>query len=366
MNAPIPILDLRAQHAALGAELEAALRRVLAGGRYVLGPEGAALETELAAALGVAHAVGCASGTDALTLALLALELEPGDEVLVPAFSFTATAEAVARAGAAPVFVDIDPDSLLISPAACAAARTARTRALIAVHLYGRPAAPAPLRDAVGPDVALIEDCAQSFGARAGARAAGSLGAAGCFSFFPSKNLGACGDGGAVSTDDAELAARLRSLRNHGAGDAPYRHERVGLNSRLDELQAALLRVKLPHVAAWNRARARIAARYAEALDGLPELTLPAAVAGHVWHQYTVRHPRRDAVRAALAADGIDSRVYYPEPLPAQPAYARWAGRGAWPESERACRECLSLPMYPELADDAIDRICARVRRALA
>ena len=366
MNAPIPILDLRAQHAALGAELEAALRRVLAGGRYILGPEGAALETELAAALGGGYAVGCASGTDALTLALLALELGPGDEVLVPAFGFAATAEAVARAGAAPVFVDIEPDSFLVSPAACAAARTARTRALIAVHLYGRPAAPAPLRAAVGPDIALVEDCAQSFGAQVGGRAAGRLGAAGCFSFFPSKNLGACGDAGAVVTDDAELAARLRSLRNHGAGDAPYRHERLGLNSRLDELQAAVLRVKLPHVTAWNRARARVAAHYAEALDGLPALTLPAPGAGHVWHQYTVRHARRDAVRAALAADGIDSRVYYPEPLPAQPAYARWAGGGAWPESARACRECLSLPMYPELGDDAIDRICARVRRALA
>lgn len=363
MNAPIPILDLSAQYAALQADLEAAALRVLRSGRYVLGPEVEAFEAELGAALETAHVVGCASGTDALCLALRALGIGPGDDVLVPAFTFAAPVEAVALAGATPVFVDIDPDSFLLDPAACRSAQTDRTRAAVAVHLFGRPLDVAALRAALGPDVAIIEDCAQSFGARCDGHATGSRGELGCFSFFPSKNLGACGDGGAVATQDPELDARLRMLRNHGSRRT-YRHEVLGLNSRLDELQAAILRVKLPHVEAWNRQRQDVARRYAERLRTLPDLHLPADAPGHVWHQYTVQSPRRDSLRQQLAQDGIDGRIYYPAPLHRQEAYARWAPDGALPGAEQACARCLSLPMYPELEDAHMERIVASLARA--
>ncbi len=365
MNAPIPILDLSAQHAALQADLEAAALRVLRSGRYVLGPEVEAFEAELGAELDGAHVVSCASGTDALCLALRALEIGPGDDVLVPAFTFAASAEAVALTGATPVFADIEPDSFLLDLAACQRAQTGRIKAVIAVHLFGRPLDIAALRTALGPGVAVIEDCAQSFGARCDGRATGGLGEVGCFSFFPSKNLGACGDGGAVATQDPGLAERLRMLRNHGSRQM-YRHEALGLNSRLDELQAAILRVKLPHIDAWNRQRQDVARRYAERLQAFPSLKLPADAPGHVWHQYTVQSPQRDALQKQLGQDGIDSRVYYPIPLHRQSAYAHWAPDGALPAAEQACAECLSLPMYPELEDAQLDRIAASLTRAAA
>ena len=363
MSPSIPILDLTAQYAALQEDIEAAAIRVLRSGRYVLGPEVEALEAEFGAVLGLAHVVSCASGTDALSLSLRALGIGPGDEVLIPAFTFAAPAEATALTGASPVFVDIDPETFLIDPEQCRDAVTPRTRAVVVVHLFGRPANVAAVREAVGPDVAIVEDCAQSFGAKASGRATGTFGRLGSFSFFPSKNLGGCGDGGAIATGDADLASRLRALRNHGSSQA-YHHETLGLNSRLDALQAAILRVKLPHVAEWNRKRQRVANRYTEILRQQDGLQPPGNAEGHVWHQYTLQSRRRDAIQEQLAQDGIESRIYYPIPLHQQKAYAQWAPEGPLPAAEKACRQCLSLPMYPELESVQVERICASIARA--
>ena len=362
---PIPILDLTAQHAALREEIEAATLHVLRSGRYVLGPEVEALESELGAMLGLSHVVSCASGTDALGLALRALGIGSGDEVLIPAFTFAAPAEAAALTGASPVFVDIDPDTFLIDPESCRNAVTARTRAVVVVHLFGRPADIVAVREAVGPEIAIVEDCAQSFGAKIAGRAVGTFGQAASFSFFPSKNLGACGDGGAVATGDAELAARLRALRNHGSR-RPYHHETLGLNSRLDELQAAILRVKLPYVTEWNNKRRLLADCYTRILQQHEGIRPPGAVQGHVWHQYTLLSPRRDAIQERLAEDGVESRVYYPVPLHRQEAYVQWASEVSLPAAERVCRQCLSLPMFPELQPVHVERICASIARAEA
>ncbi len=363
MSPAIPILDLTAQYAALQEDIEAAALRVLRSGRYVLGPEVEALEAELGAMLGIGHVVSCASGTDALCLSLRALDIGPGDEVLVPAFTFAAPAEAVALTGARPVFVDIDPDSFLVDPESCRNAMTSRTRAVVVVHLYGRPADVSAVRDAVGPDVAIVEDCAQSFGASTAGQATGTFGQVASFSFFPSKNLGGCGDGGAVATGDPGLAARLRALRNHGSSQ-PYHHETLGLNSRLDELQAAVLRVKLPHVAEWNEKRRQVAGRYTEGLQKLDGIQPPAGADGHVWHQYTLLSPQRGALQERLAKDGIESRIYYPIPLHRQEAYAPWANGVSLPAAEQVCDQCLSLPMFPELSPAQIEQICASLARA--
>ncbi len=363
MSAPLPILDLAAQYAALQEEIEAAAVRVLRSGRYVLGPEVEALEAELGTMLGIDHVVSCASGTDALSLSLRALGIGPGDDVLVPAFTFAAPAEAVALAGARPVFVDIDPETFLVDPDSCRNAVTDRTRAAVVVHLYGRPADVSAIRAAVGPEIAIVEDCAQSFGARTAGRATGSFGQVASFSFFPSKNLGGCGDGGAVATGDGELAARLRALRNHGSRRS-YHHEMLGLNSRLDEIQAAILRVKLPHVAEWNAQRRQVAGRYTERLQALDGIRPPADAHGHVWHQYTLLSPQRDALHRQLAEDGIESRVYYPIPLHRQEAYAPWADGVSLPAVEQVCAQCLSLPMFPELSPAQTEQVCASLARA--
>ena len=363
MSPTIPILDLTTQYAALQEDIEAAALRVLRSGRYVLGPEVEALEAELGEMLGIDHVVSCASGTDALCLSLRALDIGPGDEVLVPAFTFAAPAEAVALTGARPVFVDIDPDSFLVDPESCRSAITSRTRAAVVVHLYGRPADVSAVREAIGPDVAIVEDCAQSFGARTAGQATGTFGQVASFSFFPSKNLGGCGDGGAVATGDPGLAARLRALRNHGSS-RPYHHETLGLNSRLDELQAAVLRVKLPHVAEWNEKRRQAAGRYTERLQKLDGIRPPAGADGHVWHQYTLLSPQRDALQEQLAKDGIESRIYYPIPLHRQEAYAPWADGVSLPAAEQVCDQCLSLPMFPELSPSQIEQICASLARA--
>ena len=362
MSTAIPILDLTAQYAALQDEIEAAAVRVLRSGRYVLGPEVDALEAELGAMLDVDHMVSCASGTDALSLALRALDIGPGDEILVPAFTFAAPAEAAALTGATPVFVDIDPDTFLIDPESCRNAVTDRTRVVVVVHLYGRPADVAAIQDAVGSEVAIVEDCAQSFGAKTAGQATGTFGRIASFSFFPSKNLGACGDGGAVATGDPELAARLRALRNHGSRQS-YHHETLGLNSRLDELQAAILRVKLPHIAEWNDKRRLLAEQYTEMLRQQEGIRTPQNVEGHVWHQYTLLSSRRDAIQERLAEDGMESRVYYPIPLHRQEAYAQWATGVSLPGAEQTCQECLSLPMFPELQPAHVERICASIAR---
>jgi dTDP-4-amino-4,6-dideoxygalactose transaminase len=372
----IPFIDLTRQHAALRDELLAAAARVLDSARFILGPEGEALEREVAAQTGVGHAVGVASGTDALRLALAAVGVGPGDEVLTPAFSFVASASAILMAGATPVFVDVDPDTCALDMADVAGAVTRRTRAIVAVHLYGHPA---PMDQvtalARAHGLAVIEDAAQAIGAAWNGRPIGGWGDAGCLSFYPTKNLAACGDGGMVVTDREDVAQRIRRLRHHG-DSGRYRHQELGYSSRLDELQAALLRVKLGHLGAWTEARRRIAARYRSLLAGLP-LGLPVErpAARHVYHLYTVRHPQRDALAKTLADLGVGTAVHYPLPVPGQPMFAervaapapagpREPGGRRWPEAWRAAREVLSLPCYPELREDEVDAVARAVRHA--
>jgi dTDP-4-amino-4,6-dideoxygalactose transaminase len=359
----VPFLDLTRQHAALKGDLLAATERVLAGSRFILGPEVESLERELAALSGATHGVGVASGTDALRLALEALELRPGDEVLTPAFSFIASSSTIAMTGARPVFVDIDPTTYAIEPALAARAVTPRTRALVAVHLYGLPAPMEPLVAlARAHGLAVIEDAAQAIGASLDGRPVGGWGDVACLSFYPTKNLGACGDGGMLLTSRPDLAERLRRIRHHG-DVARYRHVELGTCSRLDELQAAFLRVKLAHLDAWTARRRGIAARYRERFADLP-LELPGEPHGsrHVYHQFAVRHPKRDAFAERLAAAGIGTAVHYPAAAPEQPLFA--GTRGEWPEASRAAREVLSLPCYAEMRDDEVDAVARAVREA--
>jgi dTDP-4-amino-4,6-dideoxygalactose transaminase len=361
----IPLCDPAAEYRELQSELDAALRAVLATGQFILGPQGEALEHELAAQLDVAHAVAVGSGTDALHLALRAAGVGPGDEVVVPAFTFVATAEAVSHAGAYPVFADIDPATYTLDPASLEAAITPRTRAVIVVHLYGQSADLAAIAGiAARHGLRLIEDCAQAIGADFEGKPVGGWGDAGCFSFYPTKNLGGWGDGGLVTTHDGALAERVRRLRHHGSR-IPYRHETVGYNSRLDELQAAVLRVKLRHLARWNERRRAIATAYRRLLAGVP-VGLPAehGRGRHVYHQFTIRSPARDRLREALAARGIASAVYYPLALHRQPAYAAQSCSAPLPAAERAAREVLSLPIYPQLSEDAVRRVCEALAAA--
>jgi dTDP-4-amino-4,6-dideoxygalactose transaminase len=364
----IPLLDLTRQHAALKADLLAAMERVLDGSRFILGPEGEALEGEIAALCGVRHAVGVASGTEALRVALAALDVGPGDEVITPAFSFIASSSTIAMAGATPVFVDVEPDTLALDPVAVERAITPRTRAIVAVHLYGHPAALDALSAlARAHRLALVEDAAQAIGAAWQGRPVGSWGDAACLSFYPTKNLGACGDAGMIATDRDDLAARARRLRHHGDGGR-YRHLELGWCSRLDELQAAVLRVKLRHLSAWEVTLRRVAARYRAGMAGLP-LAMPAdrPQARHVYSLFTVRHARRDEFVRALADLGVGSAVHYPIAVPDQPMFgAAPAPRPAagWPESARAAREVVSLPCYPELRDDEIEAVIKATHEA--
>jgi dTDP-4-amino-4,6-dideoxygalactose transaminase/acetyltransferase-like isoleucine patch superfamily enzyme len=365
----IPMFDAAAQNAPLMPALRAASDRVLASGHYILGEQVQAFEEDVAAYLGVRHAIAVSSGTDALLVALMALGIGHGDEVVTTAFSFAATAMAVARLGARPIFVDVDPHSYNIDPAAVAAALTPRTRAVLPVHLFGQPCDMDELRRvAARRDVPLVEDAAQSLGARTRAGAAGTLGRLGCFSFFPTKNLGAFGDGGLVTTDDASLAARVRALRVQGA-DRRHHHVAIGGNFRMDALQAALLRVKLPHLDRWTAARRGNAQLYTDlfAAAALDEAVLqpPRQVADdHVWNQYVVRCPRRDALRAALAERGIASEVYYPVPLHQQPCFLG-AGTAALPVAERLAAEALALPVYPELGEARLRHVASAVVECL-
>ena len=365
----IPFADPAADHAELLPELEAAAARVLRSGRFILGDEVAAFESELAAFSGVAHAVGVSSGTDALLALLMAAGVGPGDEVITSPFSFFATAEVIARVGARPVFADIECDTLNLDPEDAVARINSRTKAVIVVHLFGRAARTGPLEDACSEaGVTLFSDAAQAIGAvDVRGRPVGELGRAAALSFFPTKNLGGFGDGGAVLTRDDGLAARIRQLRIHGAA-AKNHHVAVGGSFRLDELQAALLRVKLPHLSAWTTARRRIAADYRQALAETP-LSLPPADPGAVWNQYVVRVPddRRASLVAHLRADGIATESYYPTPLPSQPCFQTFGHRpGDFPIAAQACREVLSLPIRPSLAVGERDRVVASVRRFYA
>jgi dTDP-4-amino-4,6-dideoxygalactose transaminase len=364
MNISVTMVEPATEYRALKAEIDAAVGRVLESGRYVLGPEGEALERELAGFTGAAHAVGVNSGTDALHLALVASGIGAGDEVIVPSFTFFASAEAVSYTGATPVFADIDEATFNLDARSLAERITPRTRAVIAVHLFGQCAdLPAIQKICEQKNLVLIEDCAQALGASYAGRRAGSWGRFGGFSFYPTKNLGAAGDAGLITARDKQDDETLRMLRHHGSRKT-YLHERVGWNSRLDELQAAVLRVKLRKLDEFNQARRRVAQAYRERLAGAPGVTLPAEHQRgvHVFHQFTIRSERRDAIREALAKEGIASAVFYPMPLHQQPAYEP-ANRGvSLPVCERAAKTVLSLPIHPFLAEAAIERVCDVIR----
>ena len=352
----IPLVDVKAQYAPLIPDLQERFAEVLEGADFVLGPNVRAFEEEAADYLGVRRTIGVGNGTDAISLVLDALKIGPGDEVICPAFTFYATAEPIARAGAIPVFADIDPMTFNLDPDDVAARITPRTKAIVAVHLFGRPAALEQLRELGVP---LIEDAAQAFGARGIAQ----TGIASTFSFYPTKNLFGLGDGGLVATDDEELAERVWLLHFHGSRDK-LTFEYVGVNSRLDEVQAAALRLFLPHVDRWNRARREAAAAYEEL--GLGELcVLPADEPGHVYHMYVVRAPERDAVAAALAEAGIGSAAYYTTPLHLQPAL-RYLGyeEGSLLETERAAAENLALPLWAGISREQQERVVEVVRSA--
>jgi dTDP-4-amino-4,6-dideoxygalactose transaminase len=395
--AGVPMIDLASAHAPLAAELEAAFARVLRSGRFILGEEVEAFEREVALAIGIDHAVGMSSGTDALLAALMALELEPGAEVICPTFTFFSTAGCVWRAGLRPVFADVSASSFNSGRAELEVRIGPRTRAIVVVHLFGRLAEMDPILElARSRGLAVIEDAAQAFGAVEGGRQAGTVGELGCFSFFPTKNLGALGDGGLATTASAERAERLRALRNLGQS-ARYIHDWVSGNFRLDALQAALLRVKLPHVAELSERRRQVAARYealfveaglaqasaaappttaggerarASADAGGPPVVLPErAGRAHVFHQYVIRvsPARRDALRQHLAAGGIETQIYYPVPLHLQPCFRELGYRpGELPVAERLAHEVVALPIHPDLAADDQARVVERVASFLA
>ncbi|TVQ49678.1 MAG: DegT/DnrJ/EryC1/StrS family aminotransferase [Gammaproteobacteria bacterium] len=363
----VPMLDLAVQDAPLLEELRAAMLAVAGTGRYIRGPVLEAFERDFAARVGVAHAVGVASGTDALELSLQALDIGPGDEVITSAFTFFATAEVICQRGATPVFVDIDPATYTLDPEAVAAAITPRTRAVLPVHLFGHPADMRALGAlAHHHGLAIVEDCAQAFGARVGDRQVGSLAVAGAFSFYPSKTLGAWGDGGMITTDSAELAARLRRLGNHGQRK-DYRYVEVARNSRLDDVQAAVLAVKLRHADAAAAARRAIARRYFECLVDSP-VALPSTASGcrHGWNYFTVLVPSRDAVVAGLRARGIGCGVYYATPLHRQPVFAAHCADVVLPVTDAVAARCLSLPIFPGLSDEAVDTVSAALQALVA
>ncbi|MDR3671654.1 MAG: DegT/DnrJ/EryC1/StrS family aminotransferase [Holophaga sp.] len=360
----IPVLDLGPQLEALGAELAQALQRALRSTRYILGPEVRAFEQEAAGYLGTRHAIGLNSGTDALVIALRTLGIGPGDEVITTPFTFFATAEAISQVGATPVFVDVDAASMNLDPALVEAAVTRRTRAILPVHLFGRPCAMTEIQDlARNRGLHVVEDCAQSFGARHRGRHTGTVGQRGCFSFFRSKNVGCWGDGGLLATDDDRLADQARALRAHGSR-RKYHNEMLGYNSRLDELQAAVLRVKLPHLEAWNEGRRRVAEGYGRLLAGHPRIVPPPVVEGHVFHQYTVRvlDCNRDRLQARLGQEGVETMVYYPVPCHRLQIYGRSHAQVSCPVAERLSREVLSLPIWPELDPGAQAAVAGALR----
>jgi dTDP-3-amino-3,4,6-trideoxy-alpha-D-glucose transaminase len=364
----VPFTDFKAHVQAVRGELEAAVARVLDSGWFILGPEGEALEKELGQAFGAAHCVAVGNGTDAIQLALEAMGVGAGDEVVTSPLSAAFTVLAILRAGARPVFADVEPRTLTMTAAAAEKALSPRTRVLLPVHLYGHPAEMDGLLDlARKKGLLMLEDACQAHLAQHQGRTLGTLAEAGTLSFYPTKNLGALGDGGAVFLADAGHAARLRQLRNGGQSDR-YHHEVVGTNSRLDEMQAALLRVGLRHLPAWNERRRHLAALYTRALAG-SALGLPVEEpwARAVWHLYVVRHPRRDALRTALEKRGVGTLIHYPLPLHLQRAFAALGGRpGDFPVTEQACDEILSLPLYPEMSDEQAQRVAEAVREALA
>jgi len=368
----VPLLDLEAQYRPIRDQILAAVTRVCDSQRFIQGPEVEALERELADTLGVAEAIGVSSGTDALLVALMALGIGAGDEVVTSTYSFFATAGCIARLGATPRLVDIDAETYNLSPAAVRAALSPRTKAIVPVHLYGLCADMDPLLDlAREAGVPIVEDACQAIGATYQGRQAGSMGAAGCFSFFPSKNLGAFGDGGLVTTQDAALAREIRRLRNHGS-ETKYYHQRIGGNFRLDALQAAVLRVKLPHLAAWTARRRDNADRYRRLFGDLAKdapIVLPVEPPGsfHIYNQFVVRVPHRDHVRAFLTEHGVGTEVYYPVPFHLQVCFTSLGhSRGDFPVAEAAAESTLALPIYGELTATQQETVVQTVADALA
>jgi dTDP-4-amino-4,6-dideoxygalactose transaminase len=355
---PVAFLDLKAQFAPIRDEVLSVVARVLESQQFIMGSEVAALESEIAKFARCEFALGCASGSDALLLALMAYGVGPGDEVVTTPFTFVATAGSIARLGARPVFADIDPVTYNLDPAKLESAITSRTRAVIPVHLFGLPAEMSSIQEiSKRHNLPVIEDAAQAIGAEYKGQQAGSIGSVGCFSFFPSKNLGGAGDGGMVITDDPELADRLRILRLHGSRKK-YQHELLGMNSRLDTLQAAILRVKLRHLPVWTAARQRNAERYRilfseyGLMDSIAPPFVPASCT-HVYNQFVIRVQHRDELKAALHKEGIPTEIYYPRPLHLQPAFANLRYQeGEFPRAELASQEVLALPIYPEFSEE--------------
>ena len=360
----VPFLNLQAQYESLKTELLPAVEKALASGHYVLGPNVTALEQEVAAYTGAKFGVGVNSGSDALTLALRALDIGPGDEVITTPFTYIAPAESIHQVGAKIVFADIDPRMFLIDPADVAKKITARTKAIIPVHLFGQAAPLDALFALARPrGIQIVEDCAQAIGATYQGRPVGSHGALGCFSFYPTKNLGADGDGGMVVTNEETLAKKLKMLRVHGI-ERRYFHDLHGYNSRLDELQAAILRVKLPHLKGWNSRRAEIAAAYTKGLQGLPvEFPVTAEGNNHVFHVYALLTSRRDELLKFMGEHGVPTLIYYPQPLHLQKVYEThgWK-RGDYPVAEKISEIILPLPMYPELKDEHVAHVVATIR----
>ena len=364
----IPLVDLGLQHAQVAEQVQRGFAAVLASGAYIGGPDVAAFEQEYAALIGIRHCIGVANGTDAIELALRACGIGSGDEVVLPANTFIATAEAVVRAGAVPVLADVDKDCLLIDPASVAAAVTPATRAVVPVHLFGQTAPVEELEQLIAKHgLILVEDAAQSQGALRHGRPAGSFGVAAATSFYPGKNLGAYGDAGAVMTDDDEIAARVRLLGAHGSA-VKYRHDQLGFNSRLDTLQAVVLRAKLARLAEWNGQRRAAADRYDALLADVADVRLPGRLDGNtdVWHLYVVRVPDRDAILARLNSAGIGAGIHYPIPVHLQPAFrSLGSGPGSFPVAEAAAGEILSLPLFPGITVEQQDRVVDELRLAL-
>lgn len=367
MTEAIPMLDLDAQHRPILAEIKAAMDAVIQSQAFIMGPEVGEFEAQIASYLGVKHAIGCANGSDALVLALNALGVGPGDEVITTTFSFFATAGAVARVGADPVFVDIDPRTFNLDPRLVEARITRKTKAIIPVHLFGQMTPMAellPIAERHGLKV--IEDAAQAIGSKEGERFAGDFGDVGTLSFFPSKNLGCFGDGGMVVTNDDGLADKLKRLRVHGTGKERYYYDMVGLNSRLDTIQAAVLKVKLPHLEAWHRGRMKSADHYDRLLAEVPEVVRPYRVPGmrHIFNQYTIRIPRREEFLSRMKAEKIGAAVYYPLSLHLQKCFANVGGKiGDCPHSEKASAEVVSIPIYGELSDAQRERVVAVIKQ---
>jgi dTDP-4-amino-4,6-dideoxygalactose transaminase len=359
------MVDLKSQYHALKGEIDKAVLDAIESTQFILGPNVTAFEQETAAYLGAPYAVSCASGTDALHLAILAAGIGPGDEVITSPFTFIATAEAICYAGATPVFVDIDPHTFNIDPALIEAAITPRTKALIPVHLFGQPADMTPiLAICEKHNLVLIEDCAQSFGAAVNGRMTGTIGSLGCFSFFPSKNLGCYGDGGLVTCATAELAEQVKVLRNHGSR-IRYHHSVIGFNSRLDDIQAAILRVKLKRIDEFNTGRRRVAHLYSELLKDVAAVPFEDGKGVHVYHQYTLLTGKRDAVMARLSEKQISSAVYYPIPLHRQDVFAANYAEVSLPVAEDVSSRCMSLPVYPEMPEESVRLVAKTVKEAL-